>query len=94
MVRNSERVKFIRLLRVEAKACGVDHVVVQRVDDNAGRSKVEEMMQKIRDSSGPAASKAAAEKAWGSYLKTFEDEQRSSRCRIFENRSQILRSKS
>ena len=27
-------------------------------------------------------------------LKTFEDEQRSSRCRIFENRSQILRSKS
>ena len=25
-------------------------------------------------------------------LKTFEDEQRSSRCRIFENRSQILRS--
>ena len=27
-------------------------------------------------------------------LKTFEDEQRSSRCRIFENRSQILRPKS
>ena len=60
----------MRSLGHTAKACGLEPV-----EQGAGRTRVTEMMEAIRASSGPATSKAAAEGTYKSYLETFPKEE-------------------
>ena len=53
-------------MRDAARLCGVE-----RVKDDAARPRVQEMMQRIRNSSGAAAAKAKAEEAFEKYEATF-----------------------
>ena len=53
-------------MRDAVRLCGVE-----RVKDDAARPRVQEIMQRIRNSSGAAAAKAKAEEAFEKYEATF-----------------------
>ena len=66
MVRNAERERFVQFLSEVARACGL-----QGIRGDASRTKVNQMMENIRRSTGPEDSKASAETTFVSYEATF-----------------------
>ena len=66
MVKNREREKVVQQLSAAAQACGVEPV-----RGDAGRPKVQELIEAVRSSAGPATTKAAAEDKWTAYEATF-----------------------